>query len=254
MTMTQHPIQGVAKFSTKSTKDAKEWLEDLAFRFAAVEIDMTTGWKTIYLYLDDRAATWWRDNHNTFKDWSSFRKVFEEEYGPSPATIRATAAKNMADRKQGKEETLTSYYHDKIKLIKIYQSDMAEAQQLEWLQAGMWHTTLEEILKKTITSTKALKDYATQLESKQNLLAKIKAEQEQEEQVARVVKKAQQIAEQSRYIAPHRRNTNSYAEDSSFSSNRWAHQQPPRWNTQCYQCGKPGHMARDCHAHQPKNC
>ncbi|CAF4748348.1 unnamed protein product [Rotaria magnacalcarata] len=30
MSMTQHPMQGAAKFSAKSTKDAKEWLEDLA--------------------------------------------------------------------------------------------------------------------------------------------------------------------------------------------------------------------------------
>ncbi|CAM4823037.1 unnamed protein product, partial [Rotaria magnacalcarata] len=30
MSMTQHPMQGASKFSTKSTKDAKEWLEDLA--------------------------------------------------------------------------------------------------------------------------------------------------------------------------------------------------------------------------------
>ncbi|CAF4284661.1 unnamed protein product, partial [Rotaria magnacalcarata] len=47
-------MQGAAKFSAKSTKDAKEWLEDLAFRFAAVDIDMTTGWRKIYLYLDEQ--------------------------------------------------------------------------------------------------------------------------------------------------------------------------------------------------------
>ncbi|CAF4697614.1 unnamed protein product, partial [Rotaria magnacalcarata] len=68
MSMTQHPMQGAAKFSAKSTKDAKEWLEDLAFRFAAGDIDMTTGWRKIYLYLDEQAAKWWRDNQGNFED------------------------------------------------------------------------------------------------------------------------------------------------------------------------------------------
>jgi hypothetical protein len=253
MSMTQHPMQGTAKFSAKSTKDAKEWLEDIAFRFAAVEIDMTTGWKTIYLYLDDQAAKWWRDNHTNFKDWPSFRKAFEEEYSPSLATVRTTAAKNMADRKQGKEETLTAYFQDKMKLIKIYQQDMPEAQQLEWLQVGMWHTTLEEVLKQTITSTKALKDYAIQLESKQNLLAKIKAEQDEEEHIARLVQKANQIGEQLRYVAPNRRNTGGYSEDSPHSNNRWTSQHQTESNNRCYQCGRYGHIARDCYARHPKN-
>ena len=178
--MTQHPIQGAAKVSEKLAKDAKEWLEDLAFRFAAVDINMTTGWKKIYLYLDDQTAKWWRENHEDFQDWSSFRAAFEEEYSPSSATVRVSAAKDMADRKQGKNETLTAYYQDKIRLIKIYESDMSEAMQLEWVQAGMWHTTLEEFLKQSINSTKKLKEYAIQLEAKQKLLAKIKLEQDQE--------------------------------------------------------------------------
>lgn len=251
--MTQHPMQGVAKFSAKLTKDAKEWLEDLAFRFAAVDIDMTTGWKKIYLYFDDTAATWWRDNQDQFKDWSSFRKAFEGEHSPSLATVRATAAKYMADRKQGKSESLTAYYQDKIKLIKIYEPDMPEAQQIEWLQAGMWHTTLEEILKQTFTTTKALKEYAVQLTAKQNLLAKVKAEQDEEEQIARLVKKAHQTGEQPRYVAPYRRNTGGYSENSPPSNSRWAHQPSADWNNRCYQCGRSGHMARDCYSdHQKK--
>ncbi|CAF2066625.1 unnamed protein product, partial [Rotaria magnacalcarata] len=68
VSMTQHPMQGVAKFSAKSTKDAKEWLEDLAFRSAAIDIDMTTGWRKIYLYLDEQAAKWWRENQGNFED------------------------------------------------------------------------------------------------------------------------------------------------------------------------------------------
>jgi hypothetical protein len=78
MSMTQHPMQGATKFSTKFTKDAKEWLEDLAFRFAAIDIDMTTGWKKIYLYLNEQTAKWWRENQDKFQDWSSFRQFFKE--------------------------------------------------------------------------------------------------------------------------------------------------------------------------------
>ncbi|CAF5200586.1 unnamed protein product, partial [Rotaria magnacalcarata] len=253
MSMTQHPMQGAAKFSAKSTKDAKEWLEDLAFRFAAVDIDMTTGWRKIYLYLDEQAAKWWRDNQGNFEDWYSFRKTFEEEHSPSLASIRATAAKDMADRKQGKSEPLTAYYHDKIKLIKRYETNMPEAQQLEWLQAGMWHTTLEEFLKYTITSTKELKNYAIQIEAKQSLLAKIKAEQDEEERTARLVQQAQQIGEQPRYVPPYQRNTGSYADNRPMPNNQWVSQQPPEWHNRCYQCGTFGHIARDCHSHHSKN-
>ncbi|CAF4065034.1 unnamed protein product [Rotaria magnacalcarata] len=50
MSMTQYPMQGAVKFSAKSTKDAKEWLEDLAFREGLPESSPTqiepaaTGW------------------------------------------------------------------------------------------------------------------------------------------------------------------------------------------------------------------
>lgn len=253
LSMTQHPIQGAAKFSGKSTKDAKEWLEDIAFRFAAVDINMTTGWKKIYLYLDDQTAKWWRENHEDFGDWCGFRAAFEEEYSPSSATVRISAAKDMADRKQGKNETLTAYYQDKIRLIKIYESDMSEAMQLEWVQAGMWHTTLDEFLKQRITSTKKFKEYAIQLEAKQKLLAKIKLEQDAEENFGKQVRNVQHSDEQPRYVAPYRRDTGSYAETGSASNNQWTPQQPPMRNNGCYQCGRLGHMARDCYSQYQKN-
>ncbi|CAF5210459.1 unnamed protein product, partial [Rotaria magnacalcarata] len=98
---------------------------------------------------------------------------------------------------------------------------MPEAQQLEWLQAGMWHTTLEEFLKCTITSTKELKNYAIQIEAKQSLLAKIKAEQDEEERTARLVQQAQHIGEQPRYVPPYQRNTGSYADNRSMPNNQW---------------------------------
>ena len=159
----------------------------------------------------------------------------------------------MADRKQGKNETLTAYYQDKIRLIKIYESDMSEAMQLEWVQAGMWQTTLEEFLKQSINSTKKLKEYAIQLEAKQKLLAKIKLEQDQEEHLRRFVQKVQQSDEQSRYVAPYRRNTGSYAENSPNSNNRSTPQQPPnRYSGSC-QCGRAGHIARECGSSYPKN-
>lgn len=253
MSTTQHFMQGAAKFSAKSTKDANEWLEDLAFRFAANDIDMTSGWKKIYLHLDEQAAKWWRDNQDSFKDWSSFRKAFEDEHSPLPDTIRATAAKDMADRKQGKTETLTAYYQDKIKLIQRYEADMPDAQQLEWLQAGMWHTTLEEFLKLPITSTKELKTYATQLEAKQNLLAKIKAEQDQQEEMAALMKKTLVIDEHSRYVPPHQRNMGAHAEHRSAPNEPRITQQSEDWYNRCYRCGTYGHLARDCHHHHPKN-
>ena len=252
-------LEETPKFSGKSDQNVEEWLKDLTAKFNMAEITESQALKIISTFLEGSVKEWFIENQQTFESWTHFKEIFLRTY-VSPA-IKQLASHRLRNRQQRLDEPIIAYYTDVMKLCKTVDPSMTDTCKIDHLCHGLKHSLLREVLRHAPTTPGEFLEYATHEEVLDCLVnTSLTTAATTTDQVADCTSmyyahQPPQFSAVSSFT-PHRfpgprRVPQPHAGARASYQNR-SHPLATRSRSiRCYNCNKPGHIARDCWS--PKN-
>jgi hypothetical protein len=236
-------LEDTPKFAGKSDQNVDEWLKDLSAKFNMAEITEPQALKIISTFLEGPVTEWFTENSSTFESWSHFKQVFLNTYA-SPA-IKQLASHRLRTRQQRIDEPIIEYYTDVMKLCKTIDPDMTNASKIDHLCHGLKQSLLREVLRHAPKTPAEFLEYAKHEEVLDCL---VNTSLNTTTNTDRIV----DCTSMSRAAPPDHRSPGSHREPPNHSAPRFTYQnrrQPPATRSRsfrCFNCNKPGHIARDC--------
>lgn len=208
------------------------------------------------IWLDNFEAT----NNEDCKKFSTLKPHLKAAFEPRIPTDRAEF--KLRTRTQGKDESLESYYQDVLRLCRQVNEQMADADKARHLLHGLSRDIIKDVmLLKNDTAQEVLQNarkveiarsYLTTNETAQSELLKKSADE-----ITKLNQKLSELTvmvkEGNRSSDEQRRRINQMDETNraryNRNINRDSYGRTPRtFNGRpiCYNCSRPGHIARDC--------
>jgi hypothetical protein len=259
-------LELTSKYSGKSDQNVDEWLKDLTAKFNMADMSESQALKIIPTFLDGPVKEWFNENKTTFDSWGDFKVIFLKTYA-SPAT-KQLASHRLRTRQQSLDEPIIEYYTDVIKLCKIVDPNMTDACKIDHLCHGLKSSLLREVLRHAPSTPAEFLEHATHEEVLDCLVnTSLTTTSHTDRTVdSRSMHYDASLPQFSAVNSSSSQRFQNFRPASNTTAQRFSHsnrfQQPPMHHLlssppstfhssrsrliRCFNCNKPGHIARDC--------
>jgi hypothetical protein len=142
--------------------DVKKWIEDIEHLFDIADISEPTRLNLISYSLRGDALEWFKNNKTSFRSWDVF--VTEVKRAFTSSFYEELAFKKLEAYSQGENQSISSFYHDVLKLCKEADSKMTEATKLKHLLSKTKRSVQFEVRKKKPISLTEYLEFAKEAE------------------------------------------------------------------------------------------
>ena len=118
-----------------SQGDVHEWLDKLEQRFTMAQWNDENKLHYISIHLQDDAYRWWMQTSSTIKSWSSFKEIVVRAFGSTRA--QELAFEQLKWYKQSINQSITQYYDKVIELCRKVDPAMTDSMKLKYLMGGI---------------------------------------------------------------------------------------------------------------------
>lgn len=246
-----------------SQDDVHDWLDKLEQRFVMAQWNDDNKLHYISIHLQDDAYRWWMQTSSTIKTWSSFKDAVIRAFGSTRA--QELAFEQLKWYKQTINQSTTQYYDKIIELCRKVDPMMPDSLKLKYLMAGIKDSLKTHVALQDPRTTESFLSSARKIEDVLSLtntnnepfdkditIINTTKYQSQPPNQPNFIQTANNTSNQNSRYANAARTRTTYNRNSSTSNNANRENKFSRniKSTQrsnvCFNCGTPGHYARDC--------
>jgi hypothetical protein len=247
-----------------SQDDVHDWLDKLEQRFTMANWNDEQKVRYISIHLQDDAYRWWMQTATSIKTWSAFIAAITQAFGSTK--IQEVAFEQLKWYKQTINQSITQYYDKIIELCKKVDPIMPDSLKLKYLMAGIKASLKTHVALQDPKTTEAFLLSARRIEDVLSLTKTNNELPDNDITIINATDYKNQVLDQAtstrtsnnqfnqknpRYAnASQPRTTSNQNAPTGNNANRknkfFNYTTSTRRSSVCYNCGTPGHYARDC--------
>jgi hypothetical protein len=247
-----------------SQDDVHDWLDKLGQRFTMANWNDEQKLRYISIHLQDDAYRWWMQTSTSIKTWSAFITAITQAFGSTK--VQELAFEQLKWYKQTINQSITQYYDKIIELCKKVDPIMPDSLKLKYLMAGIKESLKTHVALQDPKTTEAFLLSARKIE---DVLSLTKTNNELPDNDITIINATgykNQLCDQATFTrtsnnkfnqknpryanAPQPQTTSNQSAPTGNNTNRknkpFNYTRSTHRSGFCYNCGTPGHYARDC--------
>ena len=237
-----------------SQDDVYDWLDKLEQRFSMAQWNEENKLNYIPIHLQEDAYRWWMQTSSTIKTWSSFKDTVIRAFGSTRK--QELAFEQLKWCKQSIHQSITQYYDKVMELCRKVDPAMPDSLKLKYLMGGIKNSLKTHVALQDPKTTEAFLSSARKIE---DIIACTNPKTELIPEVITLNATAYQgQSNQANFARNNFRDFNSrQTRANNYQEARFQDQQQQRpkyskftkrsqLSNVCYNCGTPGHYARNC--------
>ena len=199
----------------------------------------------ISIHLQEDAYRWWSQASMTIKTWSSFIEAVTQAFGSTK--VQELAFEQLKWYKQTVNQSITQYYDKIIELCKRVDPAMPDSLKLKYLMAGIKESLKIHVALHDPKTTDAFLLFARKVEDTLSLTYTNNEMNQHDVNINAIAfqKRWEQPTIPQKSNTKMRQDTPQQLQSQQFHSNQPFTKYEQQSNS-CYNCGTPGHYARDC--------